>query len=278
MDLTLTCPSCGAKRQSDSGTLIGLKGRVQCEGCDHFFDGYAHYRLSTTDGSYDAGLKSLAHSGGDQDSVGSTSANHLSPKKFLNGPVLEGAMMRQELQASSVRAVQTTNLFESLFAPIPKQRAGLKLINVFLVMSLATMLLISYQRDWITRVTNELFVTLGWCSSIECIDASVQDIGELLLVGSDLQAVEGSNEIFQFRAIIQNTGDKVVKAPAIELALKSNFGDLLSRRVIYPEEYFTNPTLTFTGYSEVNVGFSFFWKGPPATSFDSYVFYPSKDL
>ena len=277
MDLTLTCPSCGAKRQSDSGTLIGLKGRVQCEGCDHFFDGYAHYRLSTTDSSYDTNLKSSAHFGGDQDSVGSTSANHLSPKKFLNGPVLEGAIMGRELEAFRVRAAQTTNLFESLFAPIPKQRAGLKLINVFLVMSLATMLLISYQRDWITRVTNELFVTLGWCSAIKCIDASVQDIGELLLVGSDLQAVEGSNEIFQFRATIQNTGKKVVKAPAIELALKSSLGDLLSSRVIYPEEYFTNPTLTLTGYSEVNVGFSFLWKGPPATSFDSYVFYPSKD-
>lgn len=277
MDLTLTCPSCGAKRQSDSGTLIGLKGRVQCEGCDHFFDGYAHYRLSTTDSSHDTDLKSLAHSGGDQDSVGSTSVNHLSPKKFLNRPVSEGAMMGRELKASSVRAAQTTNLFESLFAPIPNQRAGLKLINVLLVMSLVTILLTLYQRDWITRVTNELFVTLGWCSAIKCIDTSVQDIDELLLVGSDLRAVEGSNGIFQFRATIQNTGKKVVKAPAIELALKSNLGDLLSSRVIYPEEYFTNPTLTVTGYGEVNVGFSFLWKGPPPASFDSYVFYPSKD-
>ncbi len=107
MDLTLTCPSCGAKRQSDSGTLIGLKGRVQCEGCDHFFDGYAHYRLSTTDSSYDAGLKSLAHSGGDQDSVGSTSVNHLSPKKFLNGPVLKGAMMGPRI--TGLQGTRSTN-------------------------------------------------------------------------------------------------------------------------------------------------------------------------
>ena len=117
------------------------------------------------------------------------------------------------------------------------------------------------------------------CERIGCEFRSARRISELRLVGADLVIRSDiGQDVYQFRATIQNLGAESLQLPAIELKLSDIQGRVITSRVVYPIEYSEDVVDLELGTKMehqvsllLRVG-----EGSPVV-FDSYLFYPKED-
>jgi hypothetical protein len=176
------------------------------------------------------------------------------------------------------RVTGDPNLYEPVFAPLPKKKSVWRLANIILCMIFAILMVINFNKqilvnipldsDWVQRV----------CERIGCEFRGVRRISELRLVGTDLvMRPDIGKNVYQFRATIQNLGAEQLEFPAIELKLSDIQGRVITSRVIYPIQYGEDVVDLELGTKmeyQVNL---LLWVGEGLpVAFDSYLFYPKE--
>ena len=275
MKLFLVCPQCTHFFESTSTQLIENAGRVECSTCEYLFDGYAHYRFDGLDA--DQPIKEGSY-------VSSKASTKKKPEVDVSGPDNLGQTVETQSLTSHIGVTQISrvtgdpNLYEPVFAPLPKKKSVWRLANIILCMIFGILMVINFNKqilvnipldsDWVQRV----------CERIGCEFRGARRISELRLVGTDLvMRPDIGKNVYQFRATIQNLGGEQLQLPAIELKLSDIQGRVITSRVIYPIQYGEDVVDLELGTKmeyQVNlllrVG-----EGLPV-AFDSYLFYPKE--
>jgi hypothetical protein len=105
---------------------------------------------------------------------------------------------------------------------------------------------------------------------------------EMAIDSSDLQAVEGRQNVIALTAVLRNMAQFPQEFPALELTLKSDRDEALARRVFLPADYL--PTLSEEQRSrgiepsgKVAIRMLFETRGIHATDYHMYLHYPTED-
>jgi hypothetical protein len=275
MKLFLVCPQCTHFFESTSTQLIENAGRVECPTCEYLFDGYAHYRFDGVDA--DQAMKKRSH-------VSSKASTKKKSEVDVSG--LDNLAQSVETQslASHIGATQISrvpgdsNLYEAVFAPLPKKKSIWQLANIILCMIFGILMAINFNKQILVNIPQGSDWAQQLCERIGCEFRGARRLSELRLVGTDLvMRPDIGKNAYQFRATIQNLGAEQLELPAIELKLSDIQGRVITSRVIYPIQYGGDVVDLELGTKmeyQVNlllrVG-----EGLPV-AFDSYLFYPKE--
>lgn len=273
MELFIVCPRCEQSFESTSTQMVQCAGRVECPSCNHMFDGYAHYRFDVL--------------GADQSINQDISKDEKQPseqmersKTFGTYNTNHSAVARSPLtQVGSEKIIRETNdanLYEAVFAPLPKTKSIWRYINIVLCVIFVAMIITSFNKQILAGIPKSTDWMHQVCGRIDCEIKSKRRINDLRLVGADLvMRSDVGDGTYQFRATIQNVGIEQLELPAIELKLTDTQGRIITSRVIYPMDYVEGPAQSELGTKmEYQLNLLIRVEGTPPSTFDSYLFYP----
>jgi hypothetical protein len=97
------------------------------------------------------------------------------------------------------------------------------------------------------------------------------------LQSSQLRAIPDQVNQFELIALLRNQSPSPQSWPSLELQLKDDIGDIITRKVFLPPNFLTQPQLLQQGIaaqSEHEIRLVFELTGPAPTDFQLTMFYP----
>lgn len=276
MELFLVCPRCTHLFVSTSTQMVQCAGRTECPSCNHMFDGYAHYRFD----GLDTGQRTEQDISEDEKQP-SEQKQRLDKYNIHNAnkPVLAQRSVSKVGSEKLIRATNDANLYEAVFAPLPKRKSIWRFINSILCVTFVAIIIIGFNKTILAGIPKGADWMYQACEKIGCEIKGKRLISELRLVGVDLvMRSDVGDSAYQFRATIQNVGIEQVELPAIELKLTDIQGRIITSRVIYPLDYAQGiAQLELEAKMEYQLNLLIRVEGGSPSAFDSYLFYPREN-
>lgn len=275
MELFLVCPKCAFFFGSTTARLIEQSGRVECRSCGEAFDGYSHYcfddsrepiKVTLDEPTREKRLPDQSHR------LGLGTPNGAKEVAGDKDTVLQGGAAPELVHSNA-------NLYESVFAPPPVSRSRWWYANIMFCLIFVLILAFSFNRQIYANNPIVAKWAVGLCDSLGCEVGVPRGINALRLIGADLMVRPDLGAFYyQFRATIQNIGERQLKFPAMELKLTDAQGRIVSSKVVYSTDYIGETIqVGIQARSEQQLNLIFRIEGVPPVAFDSYLFYPKKN-
>ncbi len=303
--LITTCPHCETRFKVTTEQLLLRNGTVRCGACRQVFDGGA--RL-VSDEAADLLLNPIATQESEltiaasesMPATGKTESNmqdeletlskaisdwQVQPRKDL--PKFDPLLDEDEVDSLPVVSNPTisTPANEPTFVQEAKQKArrsrlwktviwvGIPL----LLISLALQLLIHFRNEIVAQAPESDPAMRIACAYLGCTINLPAQIKQLSLQSSQLRAIPDQVNQFELIALLRNQSPSPQAWPSLELQLKDEIGDIITRKVFLPQNFLTQPNLVkqgITAQSEHEIRLVFELTGPAPTDFQLTMFYP----
>ncbi len=303
--LITTCPHCETRFKVTTEQLLLRNGTVRCGACRQVFDGGA--RL-VSDEAADLLLNPIAAQESEliiaaSESMPATSKTEpnmqdeletlskaisdwqVQPRKDLPkfDPLLDEVEVDSPPLVSNPTISKPAN--EPTFVQEAKQKArrsrlwktviwvGIPL----LLISLALQLLIHFRNEIVAQAPESDPAMRIACAYLGCTINLPAQIKQLSLQSSQLRAIPDQVNQFELIALLRNQSPSPQAWPSLELQLKDEIGDIITRKVFLPQNFLTQPNLVkqgITAQSEHEIRLVFELTGPAPTDFQLTMFYP----
>jgi predicted Zn finger-like uncharacterized protein len=303
--LITTCPHCETRFKVTTEQLLLRNGTVRCGACRQVFDGGA--RL-VSDEAADLLLNPIAAQESEltiaasesmpatgkaepnmQDELETLSKAisdwQVQPRKDL--PKFDPLLDEVEVDFPPVVSNPTisTPANEPTFVQEAKQKArrsrlwktviwvGIPL----LLISLALQLLIHFRNEIVAQAPESDPAMRIACAYLGCTINLPAQIKQLSLQSSQLRAIPDQVNQFELIALLRNQSPSPQAWPSLELQLKDEIGEIITRKVFLPQNFLTQPNLVkqgITAQSEHEIRLVFELTGPAPTDFQLTMFYP----
>jgi len=303
--LITTCPHCETRFKVTTEQLLLRNGTVRCGACRQVFDGGA--RL-VSDEAADLLLNPIATQESEltiaasesMPATGKTESNmqdeletlskaisdwQVQPRKDL--PKFDPLLDEDEVDSLPVVSNPTisTPANEPTFVQEAKQKArrsrlwktviwvGIPL----LLISLALQLLIHFRNEIVAQAPESDPAMRIACAYLGCTINLPAQIKQLSLQSSQLRAIPDQVNQFELIALLRNQSPSPQAWPSLELQLKDEIGDIITRKVFLPQNFLTQANLVkqgITAQSEHEIRLVFELTGPAPTDFQLTMFYP----
>lgn len=303
--LITTCPHCETRFKVTTEQLLLRNGTVRCGACRQVFDGGA--RL-VSDEAADLLLNPIAAQESEfataasesMSAAGKTEPNmqdeletlskaitdwQVQPRKDL--PKFDPLLEEYEDDSSPANhsAATSTATAEPAFIQEAKQKARRSRLWKTVIWLGIPLLLISLTIQLLVHFRNEIVVQAPEsdpamrivCSYLGCIINLPAQIKQLSLQSSQLRAIPDQVNQFELIALLRNQSPSPQSWPSLELQLKDDIGDIITRKVFLPQNFLTQPSLLKQGIaaqSEHEIRLVFELTGPAPTDFQLTMFYP----
>ncbi len=303
--LITTCPHCETRFKVTTEQLLLRNGTVRCGACRQVFDGGA--RL-VSDEAADLLLNPIAAQESEfataasesMSAAGKTEPNmqdeletlskaitdwQVQPRKDL--PKFDPLLEEYEDDSSPANhsAATSTATAEPAFVQEAKQKARrsrlwktvIWLGIPLLLISLTIQLLIHFRNEIVVQAPESDPAMRIVCSYLGCIINLPAQIKQLSLQSSQLRAIPDQVNQFELIALLRNQSPSPQSWPSLELQLKDDIGDIITRKVFLPQNFLTQPSLLKQGIaaqSEHEIRLVFELTGPAPTDFQLTMFYP----
>jgi len=303
--LITTCPHCETRFKVTTEQLLLRNGTVRCGACRQVFDGGA--RL-VSDEAADLLLNPIAAQESEfataasesMSAAGKTEPNmqdeletlskaitdwQVQPRKDL--PKFDPLLEEYEDDSSPANHSAATNTAtaEPAFVQEAKQKARrsrlwktvIWLGIPLLLISLTIQLLIHFRNEIVVQAPESDPAMRIVCSYLGCIINLPAQIKQLSLQSSQLRAIPDQVNQFELIALLRNQSPSPQSWPSLELQLKDDIGDIITRKVFLPQNFLTQPSLLKQGIaaqSEHEIRLVFELTGPAPTDFQLTMFYP----
>ncbi len=303
--LITTCPHCETRFKVTTEQLLLRNGTVRCGACRQVFDGGA--RL-VSDEAADLLLNPIAAQESEfataasesMSAAGKTEPNmqdeletlskaitdwQVQPRKDL--PKFDPLLEEYEDDSSPANhsAATSTATAEPAFIQEAKQKARrsrlwktvIWLGIPLLLISLTIQLLIHFRNEIVVQAPESDPAMRIVCSYLGCIINLPAQIKQLSLQSSQLRAIPDQVNQFELIALLRNQSPSPQSWPSLELQLKDDIGDIITRKVFLPQNFLTQPSLLKQGIaaqSEHEIRLVFELTGPAPTDFQLTMFYP----
>lgn len=303
--LITTCPHCETRFKVTTEQLLLRNGTVRCGACRQVFDGGA--RL-VSDEAADLLLNPIAAQESEfataasesMSAAGKTEPNmqdeletlskaitdwQVQPRKDL--PKFDPLLEEYEDDSSPANhsAATSTATAEPAFVQEAKQKARrsrlwktvIWLGIPLLLISLTIQLLIHFRNEIVVQAPESDPAMRIVCSYLGCTINLPAQIKQLSLQSSQLRAIPDQVNQFELIALLRNQSPSPQSWPSLELQLKDDIGDIITRKVFLPQNFLTQPSLLKQGIaaqSEHEIRLVFELTGPAPTDFQLTMFYP----
>ncbi len=303
--LITTCPHCETRFKVTTEQLLLRNGTVRCGACRQVFDGGA--RL-VSDEAADLLLNPIAAQESEfataasesMSAAGKTEPNmqdeletlskaitdwQVQPRKDL--PKFDPLLEEYEDDSSPAKhsAATSTATAEPAFVQEAKQKARrsrlwktvIWLGIPLLLISLTIQLLIHFRNEIVVQAPESDPAMRIVCSYLGCAINLPAQIKQLSLQSSQLRAIPDQVNQFELIALLRNQSPSPQSWPSLELQLKDDIGDIITRKVFLPQNFLTQPSLLKQGIaaqSEHEIRLVFELTGPAPTDFQLTMFYP----
>lgn len=303
--LITTCPHCETRFKVTTEQLLLRNGTVRCGACRQVFDGGA--RL-VSDEAADLLLNPIAAQESEfataasesMSAAGKTEPNmqdeletlskaitdwQVQPRKDL--PKFDPLLEEYEDDSSPANHSAATSkaTAEPAFVQEAKQKARrsrlwktvIWLGIPLLLISLTIQLLIHFRNEIVVQAPESDPAMRIVCSYLGCIINLPAQIKQLSLQSSQLRAIPDQVNQFELIALLRNQSPSPQSWPSLELQLKDDIGDIITRKVFLPQNFLTQPSLLKQGIaaqSEHEIRLVFELTGPAPTDFQLTMFYP----
>lgn len=303
--LITTCPHCETRFKVTTEQLLLRNGTVRCGACRQVFDGGA--RL-VSDEAADLLLNPIAA----QESELATAASESMPAAGKTEPTMHDELetlskaitdwqvqprkdlpkfdpLLEEYEDDSspakYSAATSTATAEPAFVQEAKQKARrsrlwktvIWLGIPLLLISLTIQLLIHFRNEIVVQAPESDPAMRIVCSYLGCTINLPAQIKQLSLQSSQLRAIPDQVNQFELIALLRNQSPSPQSWPSLELQLKDDIGDIITRKVFLPQNFLTQPSLLKQGIaaqSEHEIRLVFELTGPAPTDFQLTMFYP----
>jgi predicted Zn finger-like uncharacterized protein len=303
--LITTCPHCETRFKVTTEQLLLRNGTVRCGACRQVFDGGA--RL-VSDEAADLLLNPIAAAETELTSAasesmpasGKTEPNmqdeletlskaisdwQVQPRKDL--PKFDPLLEEYEVDSPPVVSTTANNTpaNEPAFVQEAKQKArrsrlwktvvwvGIPL----LLITLALQLVIHFRNEIVAQSPESDPAMRIACTYLGCTINLPAQIKQLSLQSSQLRAIPDQVNQFELIALLRNQSPSPQSWPSLELQLKDDIGDVITRKVFLPQNFLNQPSLLKLGIaaqSEHEIRLVFELTGPAPTDFQLTMFYP----
>lgn len=298
--LITTCPHCETRFKVTTEQLLLRNGTVRCGACRQVFDGGA--RL-VSDEAADLLLNPIAAQESElsiaasesMSASGKTETNMQDELETLSKAISDWQVqprkdlpkfdpLLDEVEVNSPPVVGTP-ANEPTFVQEAKQKArrsrlwktviwvGIPL----LLISLALQLLIHFRNEIVAQAPESDPAMRIACAYLGCTINLPAQIKQLSLQSSQLRAIPDQVNQFELIALLRNQSPSPQAWPSLELQLKDEIGDIITRKVFLPQNFLTQPNLVKQGIaaqSEHEIRLVFELTGPAPTDFQLTMFYP----
>ncbi len=303
--LITTCPHCETRFKVTTEQLLLRNGTVRCGACRQVFDGGA--RL-VSDEAADLLLNPIAAvetelastASESMPATGKTEPNmqdeletlskaisdwQVQPRKDL--PKFDPLLEEYEVDSPPVvsTTANSTSANEPAFVQEAKQKArrsrlwktvvwvGIPLLFI----TLALQLVIHFRNEIVAQSPESDPAMRIACAYLGCTINLPAQIKQLSLQSSQLRAIPDQVNQFELIALLRNQSPSPQSWPSLELQLKDDIGDVITRKVFLPQNFLTQPSLLKLGIaaqSEHEIRLVFELTGPAPTDFQLTMFYP----
>ncbi len=303
--LITTCPHCETRFKVTTEQLLLRNGTVRCGACRQVFDGGA--RL-VSDEAADLLLNPIAAveteltstASESMPATGKTEPNmqdeletlskaisdwQVQPRKDL--PKFDPLLEEYEVDSPPVvsKTANSTSANEPAFVQEAKQKArrsrlwktvvwvGIPLLFI----TLALQLVIHFRNEIVAQSPESDPAMRIACAYLGCTINLPAQIKQLSLQSSQLRAIPDQVNQFELIALLRNQSPSPQSWPSLELQLKDDIGDVITRKVFLPQNFLTQPGLLKLGIaaqSEHEIRLVFELTGPAPTDFQLTMFYP----
>ena len=303
--LITTCPHCETRFKVTTEQLLLRNGTVRCGACRQVFDGGA--RL-VSDEAADLLLNPIAAveteltstASESMPATGKTEPNmqdeletlskaisdwQVQPRKDL--PKFDPLLEEYEVDSPPVvsKPANSTSANEPAFVQEAKQKArrsrlwktvvwvGIPLLFI----TLALQLVIHFRNEIVAQSPESDPAMRIACAYLGCTINLPAQIKQLSLQSSQLRAIPDQVNQFELIALLRNQSPSPQSWPSLELQLKDDIGDVITRKVFLPQNFLTQPGLLKLGIaaqSEHEIRLVFELTGPAPTDFQLTMFYP----
>ena len=303
--LITTCPHCETRFKVTTEQLLLRNGTVRCGACRQVFDGGARLvsdeaadlllnpiaaqeseLTSATSESMPATGKTEPNMQDELDTLSKAISDwQAQPRKDL--PKFDPLLDEDEVDPPPVVSNPTisTPANEPTFVQESKQKArrsrlwktviwvGIPL----LLISLALQLLIHFRNEIVAQAPESDPAMRIACAYLGCTINLPAQIKQLSLQSSQLRAIPDQVNQFELIALLRNQSPSPQAWPSLELQLKDEIGEIITRKVFLPQNFLTQPNLVkqgITAQSEHEIRLVFELTGPAPTDFQLTMFYP----
>ena len=303
--LITTCPHCETRFKVTTEQLLLRNGTVRCGACRQVFDGGA--RL-VSDEAADLLLNPIAAveteltstASESMPATGKTEPNmqdeletlskaisdwQVQPRKDL--PKFDPLLEEYEVDSPPVvsTTANSTSANEPAFVQEAKQKArrsrlwktvvwvGIPLLFI----TLALQLVIHFRNEIVAQSPESDPAMRIACAYLGCTINLPAQIKQLSLQSSQLRAIPDQVNQFELIALLRNQSPSPQSWPSLELQLKDDIGDVITRKVFLPQNFLTQPSLLKLGIaaqSEHEIRLVFELTGPAPNDFQLTMFYP----
>lgn len=303
--LITTCPHCETRFRVTTEQLLLRNGTVRCGACKQVFDGGAS--LISDEAAVDTQTTAEPQDSG-QDQQAAVPASELTPASGSSEPNMYDELetlskaisdwqeqprkqlplpghTQAEPKALNEKPVKHVPVPEPAFVQQAKKKAQRSRIwkTVFwlgiplLFITLAVQLTIHFRNEIVAQ-TPELDPTMRIaCAYLGCTINLPAQIKQLSLQSSQLRAIPDQVNQFELVALLRNQSISPQAWPSLELQLKDDIGDIITRKVFLPQNFLTQSALVKQGiaaHSEHEIRLVFELTGPAPTDFQLTMFYP----
>ena len=303
--LITTCPHCETRFKVTTEQLLLRNGTVRCGACRQVFDGGA--RL-VSDEAADLLLNPIAAveteltstASESMPAIGKTEPNMQDELETLSKAISDWQVqprkdlpkfdpLLEEYEVDSPPVVSTspnsTSANEPAFVQEAKQKArrsrlwktvvwvGIPLLFI----TLALQLVIHFRNEIVAQSPESDPAMRIACAYLGCTINLPAQIKQLSLQSSQLRAIPDQVNQFELIALLRNQSPSPQSWPSLELQLKDDIGDVITRKVFLPQNFLTQPSLLKLGIaaqSEHEIRLVFELTGPAPTDFQLTMFYP----
>jgi predicted Zn finger-like uncharacterized protein len=305
--LITTCPHCETRFKVTTEQLLLRNGTVRCGACRQVFDGGA--RL-VSDEAADLLLNPIAaqeseFTAATSESIPATDKTEsnmqdeletlskaitdwqVQPRKDLPkfDPLLDEYEEADSTPVVSIPTTTSTPASEPAFVQEAKQKVRRSRIwkTIFwlgipvLLISLALQLVIHFRNEIVAQAPESDPAMRIACAYLGCTINLPAQIKQLSLQSSQLRAIPDQVNQFELIALLRNQSPSPQAWPSLELQLKDEIGDIITRKVFLPQNFLTQPNLVkqgITAQSEHEIRLVFELTGPAPTDFQLTMFYP----
>ena len=303
--LITTCPHCETRFKVTTEQLLLRNGTVRCGACRQVFDGGA--RL-VSDEAADLLLNPIAAveteltstASESMPATGKTEPNMQDELETLSKAISDWQVqprkdfpkfdpLLEEYEVDSPPVVSTTanstSANEPAFVQEAKQKARRSRLWKTVVWVGIPLLFITLPLQLVIHFRNEIVAQSPEsdpamriaCAYLGCTINLPAQIKQLSLQSSQLRAIPDQVNQFELIALLRNQSPSPQSWPSLELQLKDDIGDVITRKVFLPQNFLTQPSLLKLGIaaqSEHEIRLVFELTGPAPTDFQLTMFYP----
>ena len=302
--LITTCPHCETRFKVTTEQLLLRNGTVRCGACRQVFDGGARLvrdeaadlllnpiaaheseLITTASESMPASGKIEPNMQDELDTLSKAISDwQVQPRKDL--PKFDPLLDEDEADSPPVSSpANSTPANEPAFVQEAKQKVRRSRMwkTIFwlgiplLLISLAIQLVIHFRNEIVAQAPESDPAMRIACAYLGCTINLPAQIKQLSLQSSQLRAIPDQVNQFELIALLRNQSPSPQAWPSLELQLKDEIGDIITRKVFLPQNFLTQPNLVKQGIaaqSEHEIRLVFELTGPAPTDFQLTMFYP----